>query len=183
MSGPASKPDIVTDRLDLYRCDGTYAPLVLDYLLFNRQAHQPWQPLRDADYYTLDRQRALLEPSATAIHYLVFRSQDRGRVIGDVHFSNIIHGFLSACFLGYSMDSRAYGQGLMTEALAAAIPHVFRETGLHRITAHVMPANAASIRILEKLGFEREGYFREYLKINGRWEDHLAFSLLSGSAE
>ena len=67
----------------------------------------------------------------------------------------------------------------MQEILTAAIDYLFREQGLHRIMACYMPANLRSGALLERLGFEREGYAREYLMINGRWEDHILTSLIN----
>lgn len=72
---------------------------------------------------------------------------------------------------------------MTTEALKAAIRYIFEEWKLHRIEANIIPRNAASIRVIEKLGFEREGYCRKYLKINGIWEDHYSYALLNKAVE
>lgn len=71
------------------------------------------------------------------------------------------------------MDQAWCNQGYATEALQAAIMCAFDELELHRIEANVLPYNAPSLRVLEKLGFESEGLAIKYLKINGRWEDHI----------
>ncbi|WP_234923777.1 GNAT family N-acetyltransferase, partial [Aeromonas veronii] len=70
-------------------------------------------------------------------------------------------------------------QGVMREVLSAAIDYLFREHDLHRIMACYMPANQRSGALLERLGFEREGFARAYLMINGRWEDHILTSLIN----
>jgi ribosomal-protein-alanine N-acetyltransferase len=68
----------------------------------------------------------------------------------------------------------------MFAALQTGYPlHLFAGLELHRIEAACIPDNARSIRLLEKAGFQREGYLRGYLKINGQWHDHVMFSLLS----
>ncbi|GJA95297.1 hypothetical protein KAM358_31290 [Aeromonas caviae] len=67
----------------------------------------------------------------------------------------------------------------MQEVVAAGIDHLFRERGLHRIMASYMPANLRSGALLERLGFEQEGYARDYLMINGRWEDHVLTALIN----
>ncbi|MCY1309967.1 putative ribosomal N-acetyltransferase YdaF [compost metagenome] len=81
--------------------------------------------------------------------------------------------------IGYWMGERFAGKGHMAQAVKLAIPYIFSSLQLHRIEAACIPENHRSIRLLEKAGFQREGYLREYLKINGQWRDHLMFSLLS----
>ena len=71
----------------------------------------------------------------------------------------------------------------MFAALQLVIPYIFAGLELHRIEAACIPDNARSIRLLEKAGFQREGYLRGYLKINGQWHDHVMFSLLATDAD
>jgi len=71
----------------------------------------------------------------------------------------------------------------MTEILQASIAYMFETVGLNRVMASYMPVNKASGRVLEKLGFEREGYARKYLKIAGNWEDHVLTSLINPNGE
>ena len=66
----------------------------------------------------------------------------------------------------------------MSNAVRTFIPNAFGELGLHRIEAALMPRNKPSLRVLERNQFRREGFARKYLKINGRWEDHILFGLL-----
>ena len=80
--------------------------------------------------------------------------------------------FLS-CFLGYHMDEDFLRKGYMTEAVAAVVDYALGPLGLHRVEANVMPRNLPSLALLRKLGFEEEGLARDYLKICGKWEDHL----------
>ena len=100
-------------------------------------------------------------------------------VIGDLTFNNIVRGAFQSCHLGYKIDGRQLNQGFMTEALRCAIAYVFSELKLHRIEANIMPRNARSRRVVEKLGFVQEGLARKYLKINGAWEDHFHYVLLN----
>ena len=67
----------------------------------------------------------------------------------------------------------------MTEALRLLAPATFRSLQLHRLEAGCVPANVASVRVLEKSGFKREGLARSYLRINGNWQDHLLFARLN----
>lgn len=96
-----------------------------------------------------------------------------GELVLDVGLSNVVRGLFQAASLGYRTAGAHQGQGLMTEALHALIDHAFHHLNLHRIMANYQPWNAASARVLEKLGFEREGYARHYLYIDGAWRDHV----------
>ena len=69
----------------------------------------------------------------------------------------------------------------MTAGLQLAIDYIFGQLALHRIEAACIPENDRSIRLLEKAGFQREGYMKEYLKIRGEWRDHLLFALISSN--
>ena len=94
-------------------------------------------------------------------------------------FSNIIRGPLQSCFLGYALAERRQGAGLMTEAVRLGIEYMFQEMHLHRISANYMPHNTASAAVLKRLGFTVEGYSRDYLQIDGRWQDHIVTSLIN----
>jgi len=90
-----------------------------------------------------------------------------------------VRGAFQACHLGYALTESAQGQGLMHEVLTAAIAHVFDVMLLHRIMANYRPENERSARLLARLGFEREGKARAYLKINGVWADHVLTALIN----
>jgi ribosomal-protein-alanine N-acetyltransferase len=100
-----------------------------------------------------------------------------GPVIGECNFTNFIRGPFQACFLGYKIDYRLEGRGLMREALTAAIAFTFDVLRLHRIMANYLPVNERSGRLLRRLGFVVEGYARDYLLIDGEWRDHVLTSL------
>jgi ribosomal-protein-alanine N-acetyltransferase len=102
-----------------------------------------------------------------------------GPVIGTVNLTQIARGPVQSCNLGYGLDEREQGQGLMVEALRAVIPHAFDGLNLHRIQASYMPENARSARVLEKLGFVVEGRARDYIRINGVWRDHVLTGLIN----
>jgi len=108
----------------------------------------------------------------------IFKRQD-SRVIGSVGFNNIVRGSFLSCFLGYRLDQDELNLGYVTEAIQKGINIVFDEYGLHRIEANIMPKNKRSLRVVEKLGFQHEGLARQYLKINGVWEDHIHMVLLN----
>lgn len=108
-----------------------------------------------------------------------FEGGKGGEIIGMVGLNSIVYGTFCSCFLAYKVDERYRGQGLIPEGVKAISEIAFTQMGLHRIEANIMPRNAPSLRVVEKLGFENEGLSRSYLKINGVWEDHLHMVLLN----
>jgi ribosomal-protein-alanine N-acetyltransferase len=100
-------------------------------------------------------------------------------VIGNVSLTHIRRGPLQAADLGYGLDHRHEGQGLMTEALRAVCAHAFGPMGLHRLQANHLPENLRSAAVLKRLGFEVEGYARSFLLIDGQWRDHVLNSLIA----
>jgi len=109
---------------------------------------------------------------------LVKRRAD-GAVVGAVELSQIVLGVFRSAYLGYYLGAAYAGQGLMTEAIALTLNHAFTTMGLHRVEANIQPDNAASLALVAKLGFVREGYSRRYLKIRGRWRDHERWAILA----
>lgn len=101
-----------------------------------------------------------------------------GELIGVANFTDLKGSPLFVATLGYTLSQQHQGKGLMHEALIVAIDHMFTNLKLHRISANYMPRNERSGRLLRKLGFVVEGYARDYLLIDGRWEDHVLTSVL-----
>ena len=90
---------------------------------------------------------------------------------------NVVREPLLSAYVGYWCDSQVGSGGVTTAAVAQVLDHCFTEVGLHRVEATVRPENAASLRVLAKLGFRREGLFERYLDVDGAWRDHLCFAL------
>lgn len=109
--------------------------------------------------------------------FLFRRSDDA--LMGGITLSNVRRGVAQACSLGYWMGAAFAGQGHMSTAVRSVIPFVFDTLRLHRLEAACMPHNAASIRVLEKAGFTREGFARKYLCIAGTWQDHVLYAMLA----
>lgn len=174
-----------TRRLRLLAAHPAHAQALQAHLLENRTHLQPWEPARDDRFFDLavitERLHGLAEKTAAgeALHLLVFQDKT---LIGACNFTHIVHGVFQACHLGYALSASAQGQGLMHEALTAAIAYVFDEMKLHRIMANYMPGNLRSARLLSRLGFEQEGRARAYLKINGAWEDHVLTARINPQA-
>lgn len=149
------------------------------------RAHlEPWEPQWAADELTRSSFRRRLRRYQWEMQedlgyaFLIFRREDR-HLIGGVTLSNVRRGVSQASSIGYWMGRPFAGQGYMTDAVRTVSDYAFDTLALHRLEAACIPSNVASIRVLERAGFEREGLARRYLKINGAWQDHLLFALLA----
>jgi [ribosomal protein S5]-alanine N-acetyltransferase len=100
-----------------------------------------------------------------------------GRFVGQVMVGNIVREPLLSAYVGYWVDSSVAGRGVTTAAVALVVDHCFGRVGLHRLEATVRPENVASIRVLTKLGFRKEGLFRRYLDVDSAWRDHYCYAL------
>ncbi len=98
------------------------------------------------------------------------------RFVGKIALNGIMRGAMYGAYLGYWMAADHQGKGYVTEGITAALGLAFGPAGLHRIQAAIMPRNVASLRVIDKLGFRREGYAERYLQIAGKWEDHIIFA-------
>jgi ribosomal-protein-alanine N-acetyltransferase len=143
----------------------------------------PWEPIWPADDLTRSafrrriRRYAEDQRSDLAYPFFIFRSSDNV-LVGGLTLANIRRGCAQAGSLGYWMGAPYARQGHMTAAVRTVLPFAFGTLRLHRVEAACIPANGASIRLLEKNGFQREGFARQYLCINGVWQDHLLFARL-----
>jgi ribosomal-protein-alanine N-acetyltransferase len=143
----------------------------------------PWEPTWPADDLSRSAFRRRLkrysEDQRTDLAYpfFVFRDEDQA-LVGGLTLANIRRGVAQTGNLGYWMGAAFTRRGYMKAAVRAFIPYAFSTLKLHRIEAACIPTNLASIRLLETTGFEREGYAREYLCINGTWQDHLLYARL-----
>lgn len=99
------------------------------------------------------------------------------RLVGQLTVSSITWGSLRSANIGYWVDETVAGRGITPTAVALAVDHCFRAAGMHRIEVCIRPENAASLRVVHKLGFRSEGVRRAYLHIDGDWRDHEAFAL------
>ena len=102
-----------------------------------------------------------------------------GGLVGMVNVNNIVRGGLQSGALGYGAFASHAGRGLMTEGLRAVLGSAFGDLGLHRVEANIQPGNTRSIGLVQRLGFQQEGFSRRYLKIGGEWRDHERWALLA----
>jgi ribosomal-protein-alanine N-acetyltransferase len=143
----------------------------------------PYEPHRDAGYATEEGQRALLGDALrqhgqgrTVPHVVL---DEAGEVVGRITLGDIVRGPFQSCHLGYWVAERAGGRGLGTAAVREVLRVAFEETGLHRVQAATLVDNLRSQRVLAKCGFTPIGVAPRYLRIAGRWQDHLLFQVLS----
>lgn len=175
---------LLTSRLRLVAADEQHAEALADFHVRNRAHLAPWDPPASADFYTAEVQAQRLREAAAAFaagagyRYLLQPIGDSARVIGSIHFSNIVRGAFQSCTLGYALDQSFEGQALMTEALRVAIAEMFsKRVNLHRIQAAYRPENWRSGEVLKRLGFQDEGIAPDYLFIDGLWRVHRITSL------
>ncbi len=179
--------ELLTDRLRLKVLDPDFAGQSLDYYSRNHNFLREWNPSPTTDFYTLAYHQERLQgelglmQEGRLVRFWLFKREDTAwaTAIGNLGFNNIVRGAFQSCHLGYQLDQHEINQGFMTEALCYAIAFAFDQLKLHRIEANVMPRNLRSSRVLAKLSFVEEGLARQYLKINGVWEDHIHFVLLN----
>jgi ribosomal-protein-alanine N-acetyltransferase len=135
----------------------------------SRRFHHPWIAA-PTDRDAWDK---LLARHATPEAEVLFAVRgDDGAIVGTFVLSQIFYGPFCNAYLGYWATQAYAGEGYMTEGMAAVLRHAFRTLKLHRVEANVQPGNAASIALLERSGFRREGFSPRYLKVAGRWRDH-----------
>lgn len=108
--------------------------------------------------------------------YLV-RDAETNRLVGFVNANNFVRGAFCSTFLGFGAFAGGVGRGLMTEGISLVIDDLFTSKDLHRVEANIQPANERSIRLVERLGFRKEGYSPDYLFIDGAWRDHERWAL------
>ena len=148
----------------------------------------PWEPIWPPDDLTRAAFRRRLrrysedQRADQAYAFLIFRTQDSA-LVGGLTLANIRRGVAQAGSIGYWVGQPYANQGYMSAAVRALIPFCFGSLRLHRLEAACIPTNKPSIALLEKCGFQREGYARGYLCINGAWQDHLLFARLRTDAD
>ncbi len=176
-------PVIETDRVLLR------APQMSDYSAWAelRAASQdflvPWEPLWAPDELSRAsfrrRIRHYMRDMREDVGYALFVYDTRSTsLVGGITLCNVRRGVTQSCTLGYWVGAAHARRGFMTAAVRAVVPFVFDSLELHRLEAACLPENTASMRLLERVGFKREGLARRYLRINGDWRDHVLYALL-----
>jgi ribosomal-protein-alanine N-acetyltransferase len=184
------------DPQPMVRGDGLYLrpAMAADYSAWASLREQsrafltPWEPTWPSDDLTRAAFRRRLRRQAEDIArdegfaFLIFESTS-DELLGGLTLGGIRRGVAQAATLGYWMGAPHAGKGRMTRAVAAVVRFGFDTLRLHRIEAACIPDNAPSIALLERNGFEREGFARAYLKIDDAWRDHILLALIEGEAK
>ncbi|OFI38578.1 alanine acetyltransferase [Arthrobacter sp. SW1] len=149
----------------------------------NRDFLAPWDPLRDDDFFTAETQHRLIGEALKSFEAglmvpLAITAPDGG-LVGRINIGGIVRGALESGGIGYWVSRKHNGHGLASRAVAEVKDIAFKELGLHRLQAETLLHNASSQRVLTRNGFERYGLAPKYLKIAGRWQDHVMFQVLS----
>lgn len=168
----------------LRTAEPTDAYMISQYFIANRVHLKPWEPAREEEFFTVagwtQRLIKLNDLHRLALgYYLLIIDRNNGQMLGTISFSSLTRFPVHACHVGYSLADTAQGQGVMSRALTMALNYMFSVQNMHRIMASYMPHNLRSESVLERLGFEREGYAKQYLLINGEWRDHVLTALIN----
>jgi len=153
-----------------------------NYIVENREFLKPWQPKSEKRRSTKAEwneiiQRNLARQKQGEAYYFLAVSAQSGEIMAHCNISQIFYGPFRACYMGYAVAEKFQGQGVMFKSCRFVVDYAFNELNLHRIMANYMPRNKRSAALLEKLGFVKEGLAKDYLEINGKWEDHVLTSL------
>jgi ribosomal-protein-alanine N-acetyltransferase len=154
------------------------------YDVRNAEHLRRWEPVRsdaslaDRTYRVSAIAQRRAEAAADRSYSFVARLHDSREICASVNLNMVARGAFQAAFLGYSVDAAHQGTGVAYEAVRRVIDIAFGALDLHRVMANYMPVNERSGRLLRRLGFVAEGYARDYLLINGKWEDHILTALV-----
>ncbi|WP_297289711.1 GNAT family N-acetyltransferase [uncultured Flavonifractor sp.] len=166
-------------RLGFLACDPALAQAAAAFYRRNRAAFAPFDPAQPEEFFTAEGQAERLSfdleqaEASRSFRFLLVQPRHPGKIIGLAGLNEIVRGAFQSCFISYKLDHTLWGQGYGAEAIAALTEWGFRNLGLHRVEANIMPRNLPSRRAAARAGFEEEGLAKRYLKINGVWEDHI----------
>lgn len=182
-----------TSLYSVYQTDGEIivrtakredALMIVQYFTANRDYLKPWEPKREAGFFQVTgwQQKLLkldeLHKLALGYYLLIIDAKSQA-MLGTISFSNLTRFPFHACHVGYSLAENAQGRYIMTRALSLACQYLFEQQNMHRIMAAYMPHNTRSAAVLERLGFVHEGLAKDYLLIDGQWQDHILTSLIN----
>jgi ribosomal-protein-alanine N-acetyltransferase len=181
---PSLSTRLVTDRLVLRAPRTTDVPELRRTLRANAAHLRPWSAASAPG----EDPASLASVSRSVIRYrrewkrgqsfvlVLTPRENEARIVGRIALGGVLRGAFQNAYLGYWIDAELQGRGLMTEAVRATTGFAFSLARLHRVQAAVMPRNVASMRVLDKAGYRREGLAERYLCIAGAWEDHVLFA-------
>lgn len=184
MSGDNS-PFLDGTRVQLRAPLGDDAEKLVAFQRDNRDRFAALDGDRPEEFYTVDwwaRRIAALEEQQRAgrlMYFIVIAKAAPSGVAGVVSFTSIARAPFYSCKIGFAVDAAHEGCGVMREALQLAIGDVFERRGLHRVGAEYAATNQRSAGLLARLGFRQEGVLRNYMRVDGRWEDFVVAALVN----
>ena len=160
-------------KLSLERLELHHAQRFLDAVARSQSLHSPWvAPPNDPDTF-----REFVEKRDGDRHLSYVAVNDDADLVGCINLSEIVRGSFQSAYLGFYAFVPFAGRGLMREAMQLVLTEAFTTLGLHRLEANIQPHNQRSKRLVELLGFRREGFSPRYLQIAGEWCDHQRFAI------
>lgn len=181
---PAILPELRTRRLVVRLARPGMEAAMAGFLRENFPGHlDRWSPPAASAFFSesfwRDRLGAAVEEflGGRAARFVLQQGAESSPILGTCNYTNIVRGAFQACHLGYQIARSHEGLGLMAEALRATNDFAFETLRMHRIMANYRPENERSARVLERLGFVREGLAHDYLFIDGAWRDHVLTAL------
>lgn len=148
---------------------------------------KPFQPARDPEFFTEAGQHQRIETAladtaaGTSVPFVIEAGENE--IVGELTLSGITYGAFRSCAMGYWVSADHLRRGHASAAVRLAVSHAFDVLGLHRVQAETLPENAASQAILDHTGFTRIGLAPDYLRIGGRWRDHVLYQLLNPGSD
>jgi len=187
LASPSLTTRIASERLVLRPPRASDVPELRRLLRANAAHLRPWEPApepgQDPSSLTaianrIARQRRDWKRGDS--YALLVTLREAGEpIVGRVNLGGVLRGAFSNAYLGYWIDEGHQSRGLMSEAVRGILAFAFGTAGLHRVQVAIMPRNAPSLRVVEKVGVRREGFAERYLRIAGIWEDHVIFAMTS----
>ncbi|WP_243297576.1 GNAT family N-acetyltransferase [Bacillus litorisediminis] len=152
--------------------------------LRNKDFFKKYTTTKKVSFYTLEGQLQRIQRTAEMrendqFYLFGIFLKESDELIGVTMLSEVARGPFQNCWLGYYLDQGHNGKGYMTEAVRMIVDYAFLELNLHRLDAGVMPHNIGSIRVLEKVGFHKEGIAIKNVMINGEWENHQIMAIIN----
>lgn len=179
---PPNPPQIESERLILRLAVQDDLLSVIEYWRNNKDHLAPFGPKWPEDFFTesfwktqIDQLQNEFAREVSVRMFLFERATNAA--VGHLSFAGIMRSAAQFCYLGYGLAQDRQGRGYMSEIVPCAIKYAFEELKLHRVMANYMPTNERSGRLLKRLGFTVEGYARDYLCLNGKWENHILTSI------
>ncbi len=161
--------------------DETYTQQVLDFYSRNQASFNQYETDKPVNFYTKEYISLMLNAEFNGyikgnyIRFYLYKKDIPDSIIATCSFSHIHYADTKSCNIGYKVDSLYHNRGIATTLVSQCVKIMCEEKGLHRFDSYILPTNAPSLRVMEKLGWIDEGIAYKYAFINGTWKDHKHF--------